>query len=84
MSMSQDEVFRSALALSEGDRILLATKLLDSIESSPTQFSVDDPGFLEELERRASDSSPGILWEEVKRSMESKLGFAFARTQQMK
>jgi putative addiction module component (TIGR02574 family) len=74
MSMSQEELFKSALALPEGERILLATELLDSIESPPTQFSVDDPGFLEELERRANDSSPGIPWEEVKRRMESKLG----------
>jgi putative addiction module component (TIGR02574 family) len=74
MSMSQEELFKSALALPEGERILLATELLDSIESSPTRFSVDDPAFLQELERRANDPSPGIPWEEVKRRMESKLG----------
>ena len=33
MSMSQEELFKSALALPEGERILLATELLDSIES---------------------------------------------------
>lgn len=74
MSMSQEELFKSALALPEGKRILLATELLDSIESSSAQFSVDDPSFLHELERRANDPSPGIPWEEVKRRMESKLG----------
>jgi len=74
MSMSQEELFKSALALPEGERILLATELLDSIESSSSQFSVDDPAFLQELERRANDPSPGIPWEEVKRRMESKLG----------
>jgi putative addiction module component (TIGR02574 family) len=74
MAMSQEELFKSALALPEGERILLATELLDSIESSSARFSVDDPAFLQELERRANDPSPGIPWEEVKRRMESKLG----------
>lgn len=74
MSMSQEELFKFALALPEGERILLATELLDSIENSPAQSSVDDPAFLKELERRANDPSPGIPWDEVRRKMESKLG----------
>ncbi len=74
MSMSQEELFKSALALPEGERILLATELLDSIKSPLTHLSSDDPAFLDELDRRANDPSPGIPWEEVKRRLESKLG----------
>lgn len=74
MSISHEELLKSVLSLPEADRIMLATELLDSIDGSPEHFSVEDPAFLEELERRANDPSPGIPWEEVKRRMESKLG----------
>jgi putative addiction module component (TIGR02574 family) len=73
MSISHEELLKSALSLSEADRIMLATELLDSIDSSPSHFSVGDPAFLQELEKRANDPSPGIPWDEVKRRMESKL-----------
>ena len=73
MSISHEEILKSALLLPEADRMLLAKELLDSFDDSKTSFSVDDPAFLQELERRANDPSPGIPWEEVKRRMESKL-----------
>lgn len=73
MSISREEVLKSALSLPEADRILLATKLLDSFDDSKASFSVDDPSFLQELERRANDLPPGIPWEEVKRRIGSKL-----------
>ena len=73
MSISHEEILKSALSLPEADRILLATELLDSFDDSKAGFSVVDPAFLQELERRANDPSPGIPWEEVKRRLESKL-----------
>lgn len=73
MSISHEELLKSALSLPEADRILLATELLDSVDNSTTRLSVDDPAFLQELERRANDPSPGVPWEEVKHRMESKL-----------
>jgi putative addiction module component (TIGR02574 family) len=73
LTVSHEEILKSALSLSEKDRILLATELLDSIDDSTPGLSVDDPAFLKELERRATDGSPGIPWEEVKRRIESKL-----------
>jgi len=73
VSISHEEVLKSALSLPEADRILLATKLLDSFDDSKASFSVDDPSFLQELERRANDPPPGIPWEEVKRRIGSKL-----------
>jgi len=73
VSRSREEVLKSAPSLPEADRILLATELLDSLDDSKASFSVDDPSFLQELERRANDPSPGIPWEEVKSRIESKL-----------
>ena len=73
MSISHEEILKSALSLPEADRIILATELLDSFENFLPCLSVDAPAFLQELERRANDKSPGIPWEEVKLRMESKL-----------
>ena len=73
MSISHEEILKSALSLPEADRIILATELLDSFEISMPCLSVDAPAFLQELERRANDKSPGIPWEEMKLRMESKL-----------
>ena len=30
-------------------------------------WSIHDPGFLEELERRFADGSPGVPWSEIRR-----------------
>jgi hypothetical protein len=30
-------------------------------------LSIDDPGFIAELDRRAADNSPGIPWSEIRR-----------------
>jgi hypothetical protein len=30
-------------------------------------WSIHDPGFLEELDRRSADDSPGIPWSELRR-----------------
>ena len=73
MSISHEEILKSALSLPEADRIILATELLDSFEDSLPGLSVANPAVLQELERRANEQSPGIPWEEVKRRMESKL-----------
>jgi putative addiction module component (TIGR02574 family) len=73
MSISHEEILKSVLSLPKADRIILATELLDSFDDSMPGLSVDNPAFLQELERRANDKSPGVSWEEVKRKMESKL-----------
>lgn len=73
MSISNEEILKSALLLPEADRIILATELLDSFVDSMPGLAVEAPEFLQELERRANDKSPGISWEEVKLRMESKL-----------
>lgn len=73
MSISREEILKLALSLTKTDRLLLVTELLDSFDDSMPVLSLDGPTFLQELERRANDNSPGIPWEEVKRKMESKL-----------
>jgi len=73
MDITSAEILKTALALPEQERILLATELIDSVAGKPPGLSVDDPGFLEELERRATDGSTPIPWDEVKRRLDEKL-----------
>jgi putative addiction module component (TIGR02574 family) len=74
MSVAHDEVLKFALALTESERIRLATELLDSIPGKPPGLSTEEPDFLHELERRAADPSPGIAWEVIRSRLEDKLG----------
>jgi hypothetical protein len=66
MQQNFDGIVAAAMALPEGKRLDLAHQLLDSIPEPPGVFSEDDPGFLEELERRAADDAGGIPWSELK------------------
>ena len=53
MPATRQELFDSAMKLSEGDRLLLATELLDTVADDLPMGSLDDPEFQAELERRA-------------------------------
>ncbi len=64
MQLSSEAILQAALQLPEGERLDLAARLLDTVP--PGIMSVDDPGFIEELDRRLNDGSPGIPWEEIR------------------
>jgi hypothetical protein len=74
MSTSRDAVLKAALELEEGERILLATELMDSVADGLPGWSIDDPAFLDELERRCSDGSAGVPWKQVKAELDEELG----------
>jgi hypothetical protein len=67
MATGPNEIISAALKLSDSDRLLIATRLLDTLPDE-FQFLEDDPEMLAELERRASDASPTIpaaeIWNE--------------------
>jgi hypothetical protein len=65
MSTTREDLLRLAMELSDADRLLLATELMETVAQDLPSFSIDDPDFVEELERRANDGSPGIPWETV-------------------
>jgi len=75
-SMSYDEIIRVAMNLSEDDRCRMAAELLDSLESRA--LSEDDPGFADELRRRAAeldaDPSLAIDGDEFLREMRARYG----------
>jgi putative addiction module component (TIGR02574 family) len=72
MSVARDDILKAALSLPKQDRLAIAAELMDSV-TEPPGLSIDDPGFLDELERRSNDGSPGIPWEQVKADLNTEL-----------
>ena len=70
MSTSRDEILDAALQLSESDRLVIANRLLETIPDEPPGPSLDDPEFLDELDRRVRDGSAGIPWSQVRSDLE--------------
>jgi putative addiction module component (TIGR02574 family) len=66
MQLSTDTIFQAAAQLSEGERMELVTRLMDTFPPEPELLSLDDPNLLEELDRRAADDSGAIPWSELK------------------
>lgn len=64
MQLTPDAIFEAAMNLPEGERLDLATRIMDTV--SPEIMSADDPDFLAELERRFNDDSPTIPWSEIR------------------
>jgi hypothetical protein len=64
MQMTSDAIFEAAMALSEGERLDLASRLLDTVP--PGVLSIDDPDFIAELDRRFDDGAPTVPWSEIR------------------
>ncbi len=68
MPISRDEILDAALKLSESDRLVIATRLMDTLPDDVAGPLEDDPAFLEELDRRAKDTEGWIplsdLWKQ--------------------
>jgi hypothetical protein len=73
MSEALDAARHAALKLTEGDRLLLASELMDSISENLPGWSFDDPAFLEELHRRGSDGSIAVPWLQVRDELKAGL-----------
>jgi hypothetical protein len=68
MASSPNEIIDAALKLPESDRLLIATRLLETLPDDHPGLSEEESGFIDELERRASDTDPTIpvsdLWKQ--------------------
>jgi hypothetical protein len=65
MDQSDERIFEAALMLPEQERIMLASRLLESVPSDDVTISVDDPSLIEELDRRFADRGGSIPWSEL-------------------
>jgi hypothetical protein len=64
--MQQNEILEAALRLPEPERIILITRLLETLPADDLGLSLDRPDLLEELERRFKDLEGAVplsdLW----------------------
>ncbi|AMV35297.1 hypothetical protein VN12_24440 [Pirellula sp. SH-Sr6A] len=65
MSVSPDEILKSALSLPEADRVILATEILDSVKEPMPGMSIDDPNLLDELKRRRASMDDSVSASEL-------------------
>ncbi len=73
MAVTREELLQTAMELSDTDRLLLATDLIETVDEEIPGWSVDDPELHAELERRAADASPGIPWKTVESQLRADL-----------
>jgi len=73
MSTTRIELLHSAMELTESERLILATELMDTVSDDLSLWSLDDPDFAAELDRRANDGTPGIPWETVRAQLRADL-----------
>lgn len=66
MGTSADALLAAALQLPESERAMLASRLLETLSPDSEGLSMDDENLVEELERRASDSSGAISWTKLR------------------
>ncbi len=66
MATTRDEILEVVLQLSEGDRLVIVDRLLETLPDDLPGLSDDDPEFHEELERRTGDWEGAISWQQLK------------------
>jgi hypothetical protein len=66
MQFNADSIFEVAVKLPEGERMELVSRLMDTLPDPPNLLCVDDPNFIEELDRRAVDDKGSIPWSDLK------------------
>lgn len=64
--MSLDDVFNAALELSETEQIKLLARLMKTLPIQNKNLSIDDPDFMQELDRRFNDRDGSIPWSELR------------------
>jgi hypothetical protein len=62
---AREEVLEVALQLSEGDRLAIVERLLETLPDDLPGLSDDDPEFHAELERRSGDWEGAVSWQQL-------------------
>jgi hypothetical protein len=65
MDPNANAIFEAAMRLPEGERLVLVSRLLETV-SAEDVTSVDDPALVEELDRRFADREGSILWSDLR------------------
>jgi putative addiction module component (TIGR02574 family) len=65
MSTDPQAIFEAALHLSQEDRLVLVSQLLDSLPADTPMLSADDPDLIAELDRRFANQEGAVSWSEL-------------------
>jgi hypothetical protein len=63
MPASRETILEAALQLPEADRLVIASRLLDTLPEDLPGLSDDDADFAAELDRRSGDWEGSVPWE---------------------
>ncbi len=66
MSTDVEAIFTAAVSLNDSERLDLAARLLDTISDNSGGISLDDPGLVEELQRRNADIAGATAWSQLR------------------
>jgi hypothetical protein len=66
MQLSSEGVFEAALKLSESDRLVLVSRLLETMPAEEDTTSLSDPSLVEELDRRFGDLEGSMPWSDLR------------------
>ncbi len=66
MLMTTKAIVDAALQLSELDRAEIVSQLMDTLTQQTENIAMDDPNFIEEMDRRFADPSGTVPWSELR------------------
>jgi hypothetical protein len=66
MQLPSETVFEAALELSEGERLALVSRLLETIPVEDSAISLDDESLVKELDRRFADRVGSVEWSDLR------------------
>lgn len=72
MPTTREDVLAAALGLSESDRLVIATRLMDSLPDDQPGLS-DDDDLVAELERRSGDLEGSVDWTDLRDELRQSL-----------
>lgn len=66
MPVTPEEIVTAANQLSESDRLVIVSRLLETMSDDEDLPSVDDADFIEEMQRRRDDPAGAIPWSQLR------------------
>ncbi|MDC0274257.1 MAG: hypothetical protein P8M30_14465 [Planctomycetaceae bacterium] len=71
MTTTRDDILEAAIKLSDADRLVIANRLLETLEHDIPGAKVDDPELLELLEKRSGQWEHSLSWDELRKQLEA-------------
>jgi hypothetical protein len=66
MEPNANDIFEAAMMLPEGERLTLASRLLETVSAEDVTMGLADPALAEELDRRFADREGSIPWSDLR------------------